>query len=133
MDLEIRGLNEILKELDRLEGISDDIRDEALIAGGEVLKDEMKQQVYNHGLHRGSGEAQESIVRTDPKEGVLYVGTQGGAQVPGFYLYFHEFGYYNVRAQRMIPPKPFASIALEMSRAKILEVQLQVARRRLGM
>src|SRR5690606_29276824 len=106
---------------------------QALIRGGDVLRDRMKKEVYRHGLDRISGEAEEAIIRTDPKNDELFVGTQGGAKAPGFYLYMHEFGYWNVRAKRFIPPKPFASIAYEMAKPDILDAYVDEFRKGLGM
>lgn len=133
MRLSFEGLDELIAEIDRIEGITEELKNEALIAGGEVLKDRMKQEVYAHGLQRRTGEAQEAIVRTDPENGELFVGTQGGKKRPGFYLYMHEFGYYNVRARRFIAPKPFASIAYENAKPDILNAYVEVFRRGLGL
>ncbi len=125
---EFEGIDELIAELDKIEGMTDELKDKALIAGGDFLRDRMKEEVYRNGLQRITGEAQESIVRTDPSGGVLFVGTQGGKQAPGFYLYMHEFGFYNVRARRFIAPRPFASIAFEGSKDGILEEYLTVFR-----
>lgn len=133
MRLDFEGLDELIREIDRIEGITEDIKDEALIAGGDVLLEQMKAEVYRHGLTRRTGEAQSSLTRTEPENGELFVGTQGGKKQPGFYLYFHEFGYYNVRARRFIPPRPFASIAYNIALPKILDAQVKVIRRRLGL
>lgn len=133
MRFEFDGLDELIAELDQIETMTDDLKDEALIKGGEVLKDRMKAEVYAHGLHRRSGEAQEAIVRTDPKNHELYVGTEGGKKQPGFYLYMHEFGYWNVRAGRFIAPKPFASIAYHGSIPFIMNAYVEVFRKGLGM
>lgn len=133
MDLEFEGLDELIAEIDRIEGLTQDLKDEALIAGGNFLRDEIKSQVYSHGLTRRLGQAEESIVRTDPKDNELFVGTQGGKQQPGFYLYMHEFGYFNVLAGRFIGPKPLVSIVYENSKSKILDEYVNVFRKGLGM
>lgn len=132
MRIDFEGLDELLKEVELLEKASSKTRNRALKRAGDLLKDRMKQEVYNHGLDRITGEAQEAIIRTDPRNGELFVGTQGGAQAPGYYLYMHEFGYYNVRAKRFIPPKPFASIAYELSKSEILDIYVEELRRELG-
>lgn len=133
MKFEFDGIDELIAEIEHIEAITDDLKDKALIAGGDVLRDNMKREVYAHGLHRRSGKAQESITRTDPKNHELFVGTEGGKKQPGFYLYMHEFGYWNVRAGRFIPPRPFASIAYEMSKGEILEAYAEEFRKGLGM
>lgn len=133
MELEIEGLDELIDYLEKLEQDTEPIINEALIAGGDFLKEQIKSQVYSHGLTRRSGQAQEAIVRTDPVNGELYVGTQGGKKQPGFYLYMHEFGYFNVRAKRFIAPKPSVSIVYESSKNSILDKYAEVFRRRWGL
>jgi HK97 gp10 family phage protein len=132
MKFEFEGVDELIKELDKLEKVSQRLKNDALKAGGDLLRDRMKEEVYSNGLHRISGEAYESITRTDPKGNELFVGTQGGVQAPGYYLYMHEFGYYNVRAGRFIAPRPFASIAYEGAKADILNKYAEVFRKGLG-
>jgi len=133
MELEIEGLDELIDYLEKLEQDTEPIINEALIAGGDFLKEQIKSQVYSHGLTRRSGQAQEAIVRTDPVNGELYVGTQGGKKQPGFYLYMHEFGYFNVRAKRFIAPKPLVSVVYESSKNAILDKYAEVFRRRWGL
>lgn len=133
MRLEFDGLDELIKEIDRIEGLTDDLKDEALIQGGDLLRDRMKAEVYAHGLNRRTGQGQEAIVRTDPQDGELFVGTEGGKKQAGFYLYMHEFGFYNVRAGRFIAPKPFASIAFENSKNDIMVAYVDVFRKGMGM
>jgi HK97 gp10 family phage protein len=132
MNFEFEGVDELIKELDKLEKVSQRLKNDALKAGGDLLRDRMKEEVYSNGLHRISGEAYESITRTDPKGNELFVGTQGGVQAPGYYLYMHEFGYYNVRAGRFIEPRPFASIAYEGAKTDILNEYVDVFRKGLG-
>lgn len=78
MRLDFEGIDELIAELNRIEGVTDEIRDRALIRGGDILKEQMKREVYAHGLRRRTGEAEKSITRTDPEHGELFVGTQGG-------------------------------------------------------
>lgn len=133
MRLEFEGLDELIKEIERIEGITDELKDEALIEGGEFLKDKITAEVYSHGLTKRSGEAQESIVRTDPKNGELFVGTEGGKKQPGYYLYMHEFGYYNVRKKEFIAPLPLVSIVYENNKNNIMNKYVDVFRKGLGM
>jgi len=133
MRLDFEGIDELIAELNRIEGVTDEIRDRALIRGGDILKEQMKREVYAHGLRRRTGEAEKSITRTDPEHGELFVGTQGGKKRPGFYLYMHEFGFYNVRAKRFIPPKPFASIAYENAKPAIMDAYVDEVRKGLGL
>jgi HK97 gp10 family phage protein len=131
--LEFEGIDELIREIDKMEGVTDKLKNKALLAGGDVLLENMKKEVYRNGLNRISGDALESLIRTDPKNKELFVGTAGGNKVPGYYLYMHEFGFYNVWAQRFIPPRPFASIAFESSKPQILESYVEIFRKGLGM
>lgn len=133
MEFEFEGLEELIQEVEKMEKVSEEIKDEALIAAGDILLEEMKQSVYAYGLTPRSGKAPETLTRTKPKDGVLFVGTQGGKKQPGYYLYMQEFGFYNVWAGRFIGPKPFASIAFEKSKRKMLDEQVKVLRKGLGM
>lgn len=133
MELELEGLDDLIEELERIEQVSEDAKDEALIAGGDLLRDRIKAEVYSHGLTRRSGQAQEAIVRTDPVNGELFVGAQGGRKAPGYYLYMHEFGFYNVRAKRFIAPKPLVSVVYQASTGAILEKYAEIFRRRYGL
>ena len=132
MNLEFEGLDELLSEFEKIDRNIDNLKDEALIAGGELLLERMQKEVYRNGLTRRTGEAEKSLIRTEPKNGELFVGTQGGKRQPGYYLYMHEFGYYNVQAGRFIAPKPFASIAYQNSKDKILQEQANILRKGLG-
>ncbi len=131
--LDFEGIDELIKEIDRIERLTPQLKNKALIRGGDILRDKTKEEVYAHGLDKITGEAQESIIRTNPENGELFVGTKGGAKQPGFYLYMHEFGYYNVRAGRFISAKPFASVAFELSKSDILQAYVQEFRKGLGM
>lgn len=131
--IEFEGLDELIAEIDRIENITEELKDEALIAGGDLLRDRVQSEVYSHGLTKRSGVAQESIVRTDPVNSELFVGTEGGKKQPGFYLYMHEFGYYNVRARRFIAPLPLMSIVYENNKNNILDEYVKVFRKGLGM
>lgn len=133
MHFEFDGIDELIAEIERIEEITEELKDKALIEGGDFLRDQITNEVYSHGLHRRSGDAQEAIVRTDPKNGELFVGTQGGKQAPGYYLYMHEFGYYNVRAGRFIAPLPLVSIVYENNKNNILNKYVDVFRKGLGM
>ncbi|GAB2561111.1 HK97-gp10 family putative phage morphogenesis protein [Gracilibacillus alcaliphilus] len=133
MNIEFEGIDELIREVEKIEGVTEDLKDEALIKGGDFLKEQISSEVYSHGLTRRSGEAQGSITRTDPANHELFVGTKGGAQAPGFYLYMHEFGFWNVRAQRFIAPKPLVSIVYENNKDNILNQYVDVFQKGLGM
>lgn len=129
MQFDFEGIDELIREIDKIEGMTNELKDEALIEGADILKERMRQEVYANGLQRRSGTAQESIDRTNPKNSEILVGNTG----KGYYLYFHEEGFYNVWAKRFISPRPFASIAYENSKNDILNAYVDVFRKGLGM
>lgn len=133
MEIELEGLDELIDYLSNFEMNLDKAKNEALIAGGDLLKDRITAEIYSHGLNRRSGNAAESIIRTNPKNGELFVGTEGGKKQKGFYLYMHEFGFYNVRAKRFIAPKPLVSIVYESSKNDILDEYVKAFKRELGL
>lgn len=133
MNFDYEGLDELIAEIDRIEGLSNELKDQALIEGGDYLRDQIKSEVYSHGLTRRTGEAEEAIVRTDPDNNELFVGTQGGKKQPGFYLYMHEIGYFNVLAGRFIAPKPLVSIVYERNKSAIMDKYVSVFRKGMGM
>ena len=132
MRIEFDGLDQIIEEFERLENVPQEISDDALIVAGDILLEETQKQVYQF-LKRRSGDSVDALIRTKPKDGELFVGTKGGAKQPGFYLYMQEFGFFNVQAGRFLPPKPFASVAFQRSKNKMLDAQVDLVRRRLGM
>lgn len=127
--IEFEGIDELLEELETIEANIEKLKNQALIAGADLLKERMREEVYRHGLHKRTGTAEKSIDRTNPKNGEIFVGNTPD----GFYLYFHEFGYWNVRSKRYIPPKPFASITYERSKDEVLNKMAEVLRKGLGM
>lgn len=133
MNLDFKGLDDLIAEIDKIEGLTDTLKDQALIEGGDYLRTQIENEVYSHGLHRRTGQAQESITRTDPINNELFVGTEGGKKQPGFYLYMHEFGYFNVRAGRFIAPKPLVSIVYENSKGAVMDKYVGVFKKGLGM
>lgn len=129
MQIEFDGIEELIQEIEKIEGITEEMKDEALIAGADLLKERTQEAVYSYGLKPKSGKAPSYIDRTNPKNGEIFVGNTSA----GYYLYFHEVGFYNVWAKRFIPPRPFASIAYENSKNDILDKYAEVFRKGLGM
>lgn len=122
--IEFDGIDELLKELDSIEADLPNLKKKALIESADLLKDRMQKGVYSHGLNRHSGKAPTYIDRTSPRNDEIYVGNTSD----GYYLFFHEEGFYNVRARRFIEPRPFASVIYEKSKGAILDEQVKVLR-----
>lgn len=122
--IEFDGIDELLKELDSIEADLPNLKKKALIESADLLKDCMQKGVYSHGLNRHSGKAPTYIDRTSPRNDEIYVGNTSD----GYYLFFHEEGFYNVRARRFIEPRPFASVIYEKNKGAILDEQVKVLR-----
>lgn len=127
--IEFEGIDELIREVEQLESESKKIKNKALIAGADLLKERTQRAVYSHGLKPHTGRAPSYIDRTSPRNDEIFVGNTSD----GFYLYFHEVGFYNVRARRFIPPRPFMSITYERSKNAILDEYVRVFREELRM
>lgn len=117
MNIAFEGIDELIDELEAIDADIPKFKKKALIAGADLLKERTREAVYSHGLKPRSGNAPKYIDRTNPKDDEIFVTTTP----EGFYLYFHERGYWHVRKKQFIPPKPFASIAYQQSIDDILE------------
>ena len=73
MQIEFEGIDELIKEVERLGEVSTRTKNRALRRAGDLLRERMKQEVYNHGLNKITGEAQEAIIRTEPKKAENFV------------------------------------------------------------
>lgn len=133
MELTIDGLDELIEFVEKLEHDSEKAIDEALIAGGELLKEKYEQEVYAHYLNRRSGLSARSITRTDPNNRELFVGIQGGARVDAYYLYMQEYGFWHVKKGQFIAPKPTFSTIYENYKNEILNEYVKVFRMRYGL
>lgn len=129
MKIEFNGIDELIKELETIGQDVEKIKKEALIAGAELLKERARDAVYSYGLRKRSGKAPEYIDRTNPKNDEIFVGNTKD----GFYLYFHEIGYWHVKGKRFIPPKPFMSVTYQRSVNAILNEYKKVFQRGLKM
>lgn len=127
--IEFNGIDELIKELEAIEVDVPKLKKEALIAGADLLKERTKESVYSYGLQKRSGKAPEYIDRTNPKNDEIFVGNTKD----GFYLYFHEIGYWHVKGKRFIPPKPFMSVTYQRSVNAILNEYKKVFQRGLKM
>lgn len=127
--IEFNGIDELIKELEAIEADVPKLKKEALIAGADLLKERTKESVYSYGLQKRSGKAPEYIDRTNPKNDEIFVGNTKD----GFYLYFHEIGYWHVKGKRFIPPKPFMSVTYQRSVNAILNEYKKVFQRGLKM
>ena len=129
VEVEFEGIDELIEELEAIDADLPKIKKEALKAGADLFKDRLRESVYSYGLQPHSGNAPEYIDRSYPKNDEIYVGNTPD----GFYLYFQEMGFYNVRARRFIPPKPFMSITFERSTDEIMDEYVRVLRKGLRM
>lgn len=124
MNIQFEGIEELIRELEAIEADVPKLKKEALIAGAELLKKRTQESVYSYGLRKRSGKAPEYIDRTNPKNDEIFVGNTRD----GFYLYFHEFGYWHANGKRFVPPRPFMSITYEQSINAIMNEYVKVFR-----
>lgn len=123
--ISFEGIDELIAELEAIDADVPKLKKEALIAGAELLKERTRDAVYSYGLRKRSGKAPEYIDRTNPKNDEIFVGNTRD----GFYLYFHEFGYWHVNGKRFVPPRPFMSITYQRSVNDILNEYKKVFQR----
>lgn len=133
MEITIDGLDELINFVEKLEQESEKAIDEALVAGGDLLKKRYEAEVYSHYLTRRSGVSERSITRTEPKNNSLFVGVKGGARVDAYYLYMQEVGFYHVRKKQFIAPKPTFAIIYENNKEAILNEYVKIFRARYGL
>lgn len=128
MTFDVDGMDELLKQLDRLQEIGDDMQKAGLKAGGKTLQNVFKDNIYNR-IDRDSGTARESITLSRVnKKGKLYVGPTGEA----FYLEFLVNGFFNKRAGKFIPATPIFQPLFLQNRMKVVESMIEAAREELS-
>ncbi|NJP37190.1 hypothetical protein HCN83_06260 [Bacillus luteus] len=128
MDLDFQGIDELIAEIDNIEGLTNRTKDNALKNGAELLAERWNREVYSHGLARRTGNSQGAIAFKKEKGDYIV-----GATSIAFYLYMHEFGYWSVQAGRFIAPTPTGSRVYESNKNAILDTYVDTFRRELRM
>ena len=120
--MKIEGMENVLAELEKLGSEAGRLENQALRAGGAVVKEAIAKEAP-----RRSGTLQRSIqasgVRT--REGIKHVAVGPGKE--GFYGIFHELGTVHMAAN------PFMSRGYQASKDQTLEEIARVLQRGLGL
>lgn len=131
MKFELDGLQALQKQLYAVSQKAEKIENKAVKAGGEYMKERFQENVYAHGLHERSGTSKEAIITTRVIDGEIGVGVVNKG--PAFYLYFHEFGFFNKRANRFIPARPSFGPTWENEKENTQDVVVGVVKKELGL
>jgi HK97 gp10 family phage protein len=124
MGIKLEGMDELLRQIDKLGSKAEQTKNKALEEAGDFLKERIKANVPVR-----TGNLQKNIVRSEVKDGKVEV----GASPDGFYGYFLEFGFFNKRVKRRIPPRPFVGPAFEANKKAIRDKMATVIKRGLGL
>ncbi|ESU71107.1 hypothetical protein T260_15115 [Geobacillus thermopakistaniensis] len=119
MGFQINGMQELLRQLERMGAEADRVKEEALLAGAEII-----QQAASERAPRDTGKLAENIVISDVKEdGTVDIGPDRDR----FYGLFLEFGTSKMAA------RPFLQPAFEESKEQVQQKMADVIRRELGL
>ncbi|NBI30737.1 HK97-gp10 family putative phage morphogenesis protein [Chengkuizengella marina] len=119
MGFELTGMKDVLKNLEKMGNQSQEVADEALKAGAEVLRAKMEELAPRSTLNKEH--LANHIIISAIKDGKLDVGPKQGF----FYAHFLEFG------TSKISPQPFAQPAFESCKDEIQRVMANVIKSRL--
>lgn len=122
--IDFEGIDELIAEVEAMNQDVGRLKKEALEAGGDLLAERWREDLYSYGINARTGKAADSIRRGPVRNGEVFVGPTSD----GFYLYMLEYGFYNVQARRFIAPRPTASIIYERSKGDILGEYAKVFR-----
>lgn len=120
MEFEFEGISELVQELELMGKSVEQGKDEALVAGAEVLQKAAKERVP---VRTGNLMRHVNISEIDDGEIEVYVDQQGKA----YYGYFLEVGTSKMRAQ------PFMGPAFNASKLKIERTMAEKLRLRIGL
>jgi HK97 gp10 family phage protein len=119
MSLQLHGMQELLRQLERMGTEAEQVKKDALLAGAEMVKKAASEKAP-----RDSGKLSENIVISDIKEdGTVDIGPDRDR----FYGLFLEFGTSKMAA------KPFLQPAFEENKVQVQQKMADVIRRELGL
>lgn len=125
MEIEFEGLEELLKNIRKLENMQE-AEEEALVAAAEYLKDKIERNVYRTGLNRRTGKAGRTVMMTGVKNGMIQVGYSNQGN-DAFYMYFHEYG------TSKMPATPVVRPTFKKESKNIINLMSDVLTKRLGL
>jgi HK97 gp10 family phage protein len=119
MGLELHGMQELLRQLERMGTEAEQVKKDALLAGAEII-----QQAASERAPRDTGKLAENIVISEIKEdGTVDIGPDRDR----FYGLFLEFGTSKMAA------RPFLQPAFEENKEQVQQKMADVIRRELGL
>ncbi|MFS1513630.1 HK97-gp10 family putative phage morphogenesis protein [Chengkuizengella sp. SCS-71B] len=121
MGFELTGMKDILKNLEKMGDQSQEVADEALKAGAEVLRAKMEELAPRSTLNKEH--LADHIIISSIKDGKLDVGPHKDF----FYAHFLEFGTSKMSAQ------PFVQPAFEACKDQIQQAMSSVIKSRLNL
>lgn len=124
--IEFEGMDEILRNIEELGKKGKAIEEKALNEGADHM---MRTLKATNRFKDDTGTLRGSITKSQVKDGRIEVGPSD----KGFYGRFLEFGFYNKRVKRQIPPRPWMAPEYETNVGKIQEIMKDTAKKELGL
>lgn len=132
MAMKLEGMQSLLREVERMgKQVNNQLEEEALTNAADYLIKEAKENVYSHGLEKRSGDAEKAVIKSEVKNGKIEVGVTNSGE--GFYMYFHEFGYYNKRAKTKVEARPWFQPTYETVKGKLPDKMAEVIKQRFNL
>lgn len=123
MAVHFSGMQDALRRFEQMGKIVENTsKEKALKKGAEYLQGKLEDNVYSHGLKKRTGNAEKSFIVSEVVNDIISIGVTNSGD--GFYLYFHEFGFYNTWAKKKLPPKPFAQPTFENESNNVQEIMI---------
>jgi HK97 gp10 family phage protein len=125
MSAQLEGVNQLLNRINDLgRTVPNQVRDKALDKASQYLKQKLEDNVYSFGLHELTGTAKQSMVVSTIKDGKVDVGIKNTGEA--FYLYFHEFGFFNKMVGKKVPARPLFRPTFENEKQRLQQIMKDV-------
>src|SRR5690625_2828379 len=124
MRVEMEGMDEAIRKINELGSKGEAIERKALQEAGDRRVEQFKAAAPKG----DTGNLIDSITKTEVKNGEVEVGPSSD----GFYGKFIEFGFYNKRVKRQIPPRPWMGPAFERQKPAINMMMASAIKKELG-
>ena len=125
MNLEFEGMEDLLRNIEKLGDKGKQIEEKALNEGADHLVQKFKA---SNDFKDETGILRKSIGKSSVKNGHI----EAGVGPEGFYGLFLEIGFYNKRVKRQIPPRPWMGPAFESSSPDVQRIMAGAVKRELG-
>lgn len=132
MVVKLDGMQNLLREVERMgKQVNNQLEEEALTNAADYLIKEAKENVYTHGLEKRSGDGEKAVIKSEVKNGKIEVGVTNSGE--GFYMYFHEFGFYNKRSKRRVEARPWFQPTFEAVKGKLPDKMAEPIKKKLNL